>query len=386
LNRIVQNAAVLTTGRQDFGLLRGILMLMEASPDFDLQLLVGGMHLSSQFGFTVNQIIADGFVPTAELRWINDQCDTPINEQSAIALQVVGEVLREIKPDYLVLVGDRFETMAAALAATLELIPIVHLHGGEETVGAIDNVLRHAITKLSHLHLVSHSMHAKRVIQMGEHPDLVHVVGAPGLDNLYRPDLPSRRDLEKRLEIDLKSPVVIVTFHPVTSNPSETFQALENLLTAINEVKATYVITLPNSDPHNQIIRKKFLAWSSSRQNGISVEALGERYFHVLMREADLMIGNSSSALIEAPAYQLPVIDIGSRQKGRLRAKNTINVPADSQNLVEVFHNLLQPEWRQRLEGTTSPYGDGNASQRILEVLRNWQPPKNPQKSFYLLS
>ena len=204
MNRNAQQTAVLTTGRQDFGVLRGILMLMDASPDFDLHLLVGGMHLSRQFGSTVNQIKDDGLVPAAELRWLNDQGDTSINDQSAFALQTVGEALREIKPDYLVVVGDRYETMAAALAATLERVPIVHLHGGEETEGAIDNVFRHAITKLSHLHFVSHPMYAERVVQMGEHPDLVHTVGAPGLDNLFRPDLPTRRDLDKRLEIELK--------------------------------------------------------------------------------------------------------------------------------------------------------------------------------------
>jgi UDP-hydrolysing UDP-N-acetyl-D-glucosamine 2-epimerase len=377
--------AVLTTGRQDYGVLRGIVKLMETSPDFDLQLLVGGMHLSLQFGHTIDQIKADGLFPFAELQWIGDQGDAAIDEQSAMALQAVGEILRENKPDCLVLVGDRFETMAAALAATFELVPIVHLHGGEETEGAIDNVLRHAITKLSHLHFVSHPIYADRVIQMGEHPNTVHVVGAPGLDNLFRPDLPSRGDLEDKLGIDLKSPVVIVTLHPVTASPSETFQALENLLVAMSEVQATYVITLPNADTHNQFIRKRFIDWSASRQNVVAVEALGERFFHVLMREADLMVGNSSSAMVEAPAYQLPVIDIGSRQKGRLRAKNIKNVPADTHGLASVIRELLQPEWRKKLEGTTSPYGDGKASQRIFEILQYWQPPKDPQKSFYSL-
>lgn len=377
--------AVLSTGRQDYGVLRGILKLMDESSDFDLNLIIGGMHLSPEYGYTKKQVIADNIVPAAELHWLNDGNQTSIQSQTAIALQLMSDSLNEIKPEALVMVGDRFETAAAAFAATFERIPIVHLHGGEETEGAIDNVFRHAITKMSHLHLVSHTLHAERVIQMGEHPETVHIVGAPGLDNLFRDDLPTRSDLEKKLGIQLVKPVVIVTLHPVTTDPLETQQIMENLLDTLEKVQATYVITLPNTDPDNQVIREKFTKWGTSHPKSCVVDALGESFFHGLMREADLMVGNSSAALVEAPAYQLPAINIGNRQKGRLYGQNIVHVDANESGLQRIINTVLLPDWRAQLAGTKSPYGDGASSRQIIEILRNWHVPENARKSFFMV-
>lgn len=375
--------AVLTTGRQDYGVLRSLLLILHESPEFDLQLLVGGMHLSSLFGRTVLQIKADGLIPSVELDWLHGD-ETPIYDQAAQALRLVSLALRDLRPECILLVGDRFETVSAALAATFEGVPIVHLHGGEETEGAMDNVFRHAITKMAHLHLVSHPIHAHRVIQMGEHPDTVFVVGAPGLDNLFRDDLPDRSGIEKKLGTALKLPVIIVTLHPETTMDAIKNEAMaENLLHSMSAVAATYVITLPNADPHNEIIRDKFIRWASTNNSACAVEALGEKYFHALMREADLMIGNSSSALVEAPAYQLPVIDIGDRQKGRLCGDNVVHVDACEPALADIISEMIQPKWRERLAGTSSIFGAGVASQRIVEILRGWTPPLTPQKSFY---
>jgi UDP-hydrolysing UDP-N-acetyl-D-glucosamine 2-epimerase len=296
---------------------------------------------------------------------------------------LLAEALGVINPDFLMLVGDRFETAAAALAASLETVPIVHLHGGEETEGAIDNLLRHAITKMSHLHLVSHSLHYSRIVAMGEHPGAVHIVGAPGLDNMFRDDLPSLSEVETRLGIPLSKPVIIVTLHPVTVDSKEGPEALKILLGVMEAVKATYIITLPNADKGNQLIREAFLSWADSHRNAIAVEALGERFYYSLMREADLMVGNSSSALVEAPVYQLPAINIGTRQKGRLCGQNVVHVDIEATAAFNAFSELLAPKWRDRLKGTTSLYGDGRSAERIVEILCSWEIPKDTRKSFF---
>ena len=243
--------AVLTTGRQDWGILRSVCAAIRSEPGLDLAVIAGGMHLSARHGRTIDVLEADGFAPAATLDWLADDggtADLPGDVQAAAALARVGAYLRAERPGALVLVGDRLETAAGALAATITGVPIVHLHGGEQTLGAFDDALRHAITKLAHLHLVSHEEHRRRVIAMGEDPATVHVIGAPGLDNLVRPDLPDRAALAADLGLALDPPVVVVTVHPATLDPDPAAAALA-VASAMDAVPATYVITLPNSDP-----------------------------------------------------------------------------------------------------------------------------------------
>ena len=371
-------AAVLTTGRQDYGVLRSTLKLLSTSKDFELVLLVGGMHLSDRYGLTVGLIEADRLPIARRLNWIERNGREPTTqEQSADTLRLVSAALSDFSPDFLFLVGDRFETAAAAFAAVLSRIPLVHLHGGEETVGAIDNQFRHAITKMSHLHLVSHSVHAKRVMQMGELPETVFVVGAPGLDNLARLDLLTKQELEKQLNMALKPPLIIVTLHPTTAITDETYKTIDLLLQVMNLRQATYIITLPNNDPGNELIRMRFRSWVEGRENARAVNALGERAYFGLMRIADLMVGNSSSGLVEAGAYQLPVIDIGSRQQGRLRGPNVLHADPELSSLNSAFEKALSKEFKISLQGTFSIYGDGNSSSRIVNILRNWNAYRN---------
>jgi len=244
--------AVLSTGRQDWGILRSVCKLASASPDIDLRLFAGGMALSSEHGRAVDFMEADGLRPCELLDFAAGTSST--HAQAGAATSLVGDALVRQSVDALLLAGDRFETMAAAVAATICRVPIVHLHGGEETKGAFDNALRHAITKLSHLHLVTHPDHARRVIEMGEDPSAVIVVGAPGLDNLHRPDIPSRAELEARVGMKLEPPVVIVTLHPATLGADPRVEA-EAVTLAMNAVEATYVITLPNNDPGAEVTR-----------------------------------------------------------------------------------------------------------------------------------
>lgn len=365
----MRRIAVLTSGRQDWGILRSTCRALRDDPRFDLRLLVGGMHCEARFGATERMIADEGFAAAERLPWADDG-DAAVH--AARAVELVAAALARQTPDALVLVGDRFETAAAGLAATLARVPLVHLHGGEVTEGAFDDALRNALTKLSHLHLVSHPDHARRVIALGEAPDAVHVVGAPGLDNLRRDDLADRAELERHLGIELAAPVVIVTLHPATlgADPAAEAAAVAAVMT---RVAATYVITLPSADPGNEAIRA---ALSVPGPRRAVVEALGERRYWGLLRIADAVLGNSSSALIEAPALGVPAINIGDRQKGRLRAATVIDVPdADADQIAAALRGALAER-----PPPASPYGDAGSAERIVEILARWTPPRPPRK------
>jgi UDP-hydrolysing UDP-N-acetyl-D-glucosamine 2-epimerase len=377
----VKTIAVLTTGRQDWGILHSTATAIREHPELEIRLLVGGMHLSARHGHTVDDVRADGFEPDVSLAWLGGEdtdTDPPAADQAAGALQMVGAALREAPPDALLLVGDRLETAAAALAATLERIPIAHLHGGEQTLGAFDDALRHAITKLSHLHLVSHEEHARRVVAMGEDPVSVHVVGAPGLDAGARKDLPSRDDLARDLSLILDPPVVIVTVHPGTLERDPT-SAASAVVAAMDAVPATYVVTLPNADPGADVIRDLLLA-AAAKPGRVAVDALGERRYWGLLRIADAMLGNSSSALIEAPAVDLPAIDVGDRQAGRRAGPNVRHAQADPDLVIDALRDALRPATRARIAVARPALLDGQAGQRIADIIAAWRPPKPPRK------
>jgi UDP-hydrolysing UDP-N-acetyl-D-glucosamine 2-epimerase len=342
------------------------------------------MHLSPKYGTTIDTIEEDGFIATERLDWLEVRQNQCVTREAAVALDQCGAALKRQNPDCLILVGDRYETISAAVAATLCRIPLVHIHGGEETEGAFDNALRHAITKLSHLHFVSHPTHAARLIQMGEDPTAIHVVGAPGLDNLFRADLPDRRQLEGHLGQHLRPPLVLVTVHPttLTADPLAEVSAIEG---AIRRVKASYIITLPNSDPGNELIRERLATLAGRQSSVVLVEALGDRLYSALLRIADAMLGNSSSGLIEAPGCGLPVVNVGDRQKGRLAGKNVISVPCDEQQIEKALNRAMAPEFRNLVEAEVPILCDGKVGERIVGVLRDWRPAIPLRKSFFSL-
>ena len=370
--------AVLTSGRQDWGILRSTCRLLQEDAFFELQLLVGGMHLSEKFGKTQNIIHEDGFTPAALLPWVDDAGEWSATRQASEAVKALGECLPKLGSQALMLVGDRFETAAAALAATMVRVPVVHVHGGEETAGAIDNGLRHSVSKLSHLHLVSSTEHAARLHALGEDPQTVHVVGAPGLDNLHRTDLATRDELEAWLGISLTRPVVLVTLHPTTL-ASQPLAEAQTLCEAMNCLPSTYIITLPNVDPGFQPLAE--MLKSAGKQPGRAVvQALGERRYWGLMKLADAMLGNSSSALIEAPALSLGAVNIGDRQQGRQRGANVIDVQPRADEIVAAMQRILQPDFRHWLRQQPQPFGDGRSAPRIVSILRGWTPPQPPRK------
>lgn len=371
--------AVLSTGRQDWGILRELCRLLRADTRFELLLFLGGMHGSTQFGLTRQHVIADGFVPIEELNWIPEDQPLDPDRQAGDAVWMTAAALRRQRVDALVLLGDRFETLSAGFGAALARVPVIHLHGGEETAGAMDNLFRHALTKLSHLHFTSHAEHTARVVALGEDPASVHTIGAPGLDNLHRSDLPDRTELERQLGLQLTPPVVMVTLHPATLGGDPAREAAA-VLGAMDSVTATYVITLPNADPGNEPIRAAMLAWAAAKPRAKAVEALGERRYWAMMRVVDALLGNSSSAIIEAPALGLPAVNVGDRQKGRLRGVNLIDAEAEPAAVTAALRRALTPEFRAQAAAAPGPFGDGHASERMLDVLSSWVPPQPPRK------
>ena len=385
--------AVLSSGRQDWGILRSTSEAIRDTPGLGLELLIGGMHLSSRHGHTIDSVLADGFVPAEELDWLAQLAhdegsadrdegasdDPPADLQAARALELIGAALRQRRPAAIVLAGDRFETAAAALAATVERIPIVHVHGGEQTQGAFDDALRHAITKLSHLHLVSHPEHARRVVAMGEDPATVHVVGAPSLDGAFRPDLAGRAELEEVLGLPLRPPVVIVTLHPATLDADPAAVAAP-VIAAMDLVPATYVVTLPNSDPGANQVRAAVLN-AAAHPGRVAVEALGERRYWGLMRIADAMLGNSSSGIVEGPAVDLPAVNVGDRQAGRRREANVIEAETDAAEIRAALLRALEPGTRARIAAAHPTDVDGQAGRRIADIIAEWHPPVPPRKA-----
>jgi len=374
--------AVLTTGRQDWGLLRPLCAALRDDGHFELQLMAGGMACSPNFGDTIDDIRRNGFEIAQELPWEVEHAGAV--EQSVSALRAIGKALEIQTPDAIVLLGDRFETASAALAATLLKTPVVHLYGGEETEGAFDNSLRHAITKMSHLHFVAHETYAQRVIQMGEDPSSVHVVGSLAVDNILGLQLPSRDDLEVFLGLELKSPLGLVTVHPTTLASGDTDATLDAVAGAMARFEATWVVTLPNADPGNCAIRKRFLEMASRASNVVTVSSLGVERYLGLMTVADFLLGNSSSGMTEAPSLRTPTINVGDRQKGRIRCPSIVDVADEEAAIVRALEDIFDSSINEKIKGMDLPFGDGDTSRRICSVLAQWKPPKPPRKTFWL--
>lgn len=374
--------AILTTGRQDYGILRSTILLLRRTPGIKVMLWAGGMHLDRRFGEPLALFDADGITPDRELPFLSDPPDQAADVAGAI--RQTAAALKADTPDALMLLGDRAETLAAAMAATLSQVPLVHLQGGEESEGSIDNACRHAVTKLSHLHLVSHPAHAQRVVQMGEDPATVVVVGAPGLDNASRDDLPTREELEASLGLRLDAPVVLVTLHPTTLG-GKVDEDVVATAAAMAQVPATYVVTSPNSDEGGAVIREYWRSWGAPRENVALTESLGERRYWALLRVASAVLGNSSSGIIEAPALGVPVVNVGDRQRGRLRYGRVTDVPVEATAIARALSDALSAG-RARPHDLDQAYPAGPAAPRVLKALQQWAIPRPPRKSFRDLS
>lgn len=368
----MRTIGAVTTSRADYGPYRPLLNAIRNDPDLRLRLLVSGMHLSPQYGLTVREIEKDGY-EIAERVEVLIADDTPEAISKSVGLGVIGfaQLFSRWVPDILVVSGDRFEMHAAALAALPFMIPIAHLGGGDITEGATDDALRHSLSKLSHLHFPSTEVCARRIIQLGEEPWRVTVSGEVGLDNLRTIEMLSRNELEARYELHLDGPFLLVTYHPVTLEYDQAEWQIDELLAALEETHLPSIFTLPNADTGNRVIREKLQQFVISNRSSRLVDNFGTQTYFSLMNLATAMIGNSSSGIIEAASFQLPVINIGTRQRGRMHTRNVIDVGYGRTEIVRGIQQAIDPQFRASLVGLANPYGNGEASSIIVQCLRS---------------
>lgn len=368
---MARKICVVTGSRAEYGLLYWLLKEIQSDARLDLQLVVTGMHLSPKFGMTVRQIEADGFVPDATVDMLVSS-DTPAGIAKSIGLGVIGfaDALARLSPDLLVILGDRFEILAAAQAAMVARIPMAHIHGGELTEGVIDEAIRHSLTKMSHLHFVAAERYRERVIQLGESPNLVWNVGALGLDWLNRMPLLDRNALSESIGFDLNEPYFLVTYHPATL-----VQGIQEGATALFEALGEFpnyrvLITGVNADTGNSAISDAIHKFSSENLGRtFFVTSLGQQRYLSALAHAKAVIGNSSSGLIEAPSVKAPTVNIGNRQRGRIRAATVIDVSEDVFSIVEGIRKALSVSFCDVVMKSVSPFGDGHAAERICDVL-----------------
>lgn len=369
----MRRIGIVTVARSDYGIYRSLLEGIRSDPDLDLHLYATGMHLSPEFGRTVQEIEAEGFQVAERIEMLLSS-DTPEGIAKSMGLGVLGfgQAFGRLRPDLLVVLGDRFEMLAAALAALPFNLPVAHIHGGEITEGAMDDALRHAITKLSHLHFASTEAHARRIRQLGEEPWRIEVSGAPSLDNLRSLVFLDRATLEARVGLSFERPPLLITYHPVTTEYGETEAQVVELLAALEGIEQPLIFTLPNADTAGRTILEALRRFVKERPGACLVENLGTQAYFSLMRLAGAMVGNSSSGLLEAASFQLPVVNIGNRQKGRTRGQNVLDTDNSRQGIREGLRKALDPSFRASLAGTRNPYqGEAPASEVILRRLRD---------------
>lgn len=376
---------MVTTSRADYGIYRPLLHAIHNDPALCLRLLVSGMHLSPEYGFTVREIEADGYEIAERIESLLAS-DTPEAIGKSMGLTAIGfaQVFGRWRPDILVVSGDRFEMFAAAVAAVPFNVPLAHLGGGDVTTGAIDDGLRHSLTKLSHLHFADTQEAADRIVQMGEEPWRVVVSGDPALDHLRTLKLLTREQLEAKYPFQLASPFLIVTYHPVTRQYEQAAAQITQLLDALREFNMPVVFTMPNADTANRPIREQIMQFVAARPSSWLVDNLGTEPYFSLMALASAMVGNSSSGVVEAASFKLPVVNVGIRQSGRVRAKNVIDVGNETHEIVAAIRKALDPGFAESLRDLVNPYGSGSASPVILDKLKNVQiDDALLQKRFY---
>lgn len=366
---------VVTVSRSDYGHLRPVLEGIRRAGDLELILFAAGMHLEPDFGSTVREIEADGFAIAERIAML-ERGDSPeaVAVSTGRGVEGFARAFARRRPDLLVVLGDRFEMLAAAVAALPFALPVAHIHGGEVSEGAMDNQIRHAITKLSHLHFASAEPHARRIAQMGEEAWRIHTVGGPGIDRIATAETLSREALARELDLPAEGRWLLVTFHPVTLEHRDTASHVDELLAALEKTDGTLVITYPNADTSGRLIIDRLEEFAARHAGRCRLARnLGERLYLALLRHADVMIGNSSSGLIEAPSFGLPAVNIGARQRGRLRGANVIDVEPVRDEILRGIETAQTPAFRARARAAANPYGDGRAAPRIVEALRTVQ-------------
>lgn len=364
----MRKICIITGTRAEYGLLRWLMQSIRDDPDLTLQIIATGMHLSPEFGLTYLEIERDGFEIDRKVEMLTSS-DTSVGITKSMGLGLIGfaDALNELKPDLIVVLGDRFEIFSAVSAALIARIPVAHIHGGESTEGLIDEAIRHSISKMSHLHYVATDEYRQRVIQLGEQPDQVFLVGALGCDNISRIQLLERGALETALDFKFGSKNLLITFHPVTLDVSTAENQMGELLAALAILDDTKLIfTLPNSDTDGRIIIEMVKNFVAKNSNARAYTSLGQLRYLSCVALVDGVVGNSSSGLLEVPSFQKGTINIGDRQRGRLKARSVIDCDPTRNSIGTALTKLYSSNFQVALEKVTNPYGEGGATRKIF--------------------
>lgn len=377
---------VITGTRAEYGLMRWVMQGIKDDAELTLQIIATGMHLSPEFGLTYREIEKDGFQIDRKVEMLTSS-DTSVGIAKSMGLGMIGfaDALNELAPDLIVVLGDRFEIFAAVSAALVARIPVAHLHGGEKTEGAFDEALRHSITKMSHVHFVAAEEYRQRVMQLGEHPDRIFLVGGLGIDNIKRLKLLDRAELEASLDFKLGPKNLLITFHPVTLENQSSAQQMAELLAALERLgeETHLVFTMPNADNGGRELIRMIENFVATHINARAYTSLGQLRFLSLVKIVDGLVGNSSSGLAEAPSLGTPTVNIGDRQRGRLKAQSVIDCTPQNQAIYNGIGELYRVEFRQTLPFSVNPYGNGGASQKIVQILRDYDFAGILKKTFY---
>lgn len=377
---------VVTGSRAEYGLLKPLLRRIADASDCKLQLVVTGMHLSPEFGLTYRKIEDDGFLINHKVEMLLSS-DSPVGIGKSMGLAMIGfsEVWSQLRPDVVVVLGDRFEIFSAVSSAMVHRIPIAHLHGGEVTEGVIDESIRHSITKMAHLHFTATEEYRRRVIQLGENPNRVFNVGAIGIDNIVSLDLLDKEEFEQSIGFQFAKRNLLITFHPVTLESATAGDQFEELLQAVDELQETNLLfTKSNADTDGRIIGEMIEEYvQKHKDKAIAFTSLGERRYLSALRYVDGVVGNSSSGIIEAPSFKIGTVNIGDRQRGRLMAESVIQCDPNLPSIRVAFEKLFSDEFRFSLMSIENPYGTGGAAEKIYEILKGYPLSNILKKKFY---
>lgn len=376
---------VVTGTRAEYGLLRWLIDDIQKSAVLDLQLVVTGSHLSPEFGLTINEITNDGYAVDRKIEMLLSS-DTPVGITKSMGLAIIGfaDAFAELQPDLVLILGDRYEIFAAASAAMIARIPIAHLHGGEVTEGAIDEAIRHSITKMAHLHFVAAEQYRNRVIQLGENPEHVFCVGGLGVDNILRLDLLSREQLELDLDFKFLHRNIMVTFHPVTLEHNTCAWQMDELLAALEQYSDIGIIfTMPNADTNGRVLIDKIKSFCAQYSRAKYFSSLGQLRYFSCLRQVDGVVGNSSSGLLEVPSFKKGTVNIGLRQKGRLEARSVINCDPSCGSISKAIEKLYSKEFQVSLDHIANPYASHDTTEAILSILENHPLNQLLKKKFY---
>ena len=375
---MTRTVCVVTGTRAEYGLLRWVMQGIKDAKDLELQIIVTGMHLSPEFGLTYKEIESDGFIIDHKVEMLLSS-DTPVSISKSMGLGLIsfGDVFQQFKPDLLLVLGDRFEVFSAVATALISRIPVAHLHGGETTEGAFDESLRHSISKMSHLHFVAAEEYRDRVIQLGEDPKNIFLVGGLGIDNIKKLNLLDRSALEVSIDFKLANKNLLITYHPVTLDNQTSRQQMSELLLALDKLENTNLIfTMPNADTDSRVLIEMINAYVEININAVAFTSLGQLRYLSCIKYVDGVIGNSSSGLIEVPSFAKGTINIGSRQQGRLKAKSVIDCDSERQSISAAIEKLYSTSFQVSLKTVINPYGEGGASEKVVDILQK-QPLDN---------